>query len=118
MVWYLGGVEQKGRPVINGVSQHCPQCGSSGCHIVSHRVALGRLPDDDAASLVSEEFGRRLRASRRRRGLSQRTAAELVGLSQGFLSMVENGKRRLNRHRDIIALAELLEVDPRSFSEE
>lgn len=95
--------------MINGVPQHCPQCGGSSCHVVAHRV-------DD--SLVSAEFGRRLRASRRRRGLSQRTAAELVGLSQGFLSMVENGKRRLNRHRDIIALAELLDVDPRSFSEE
>ncbi|GAB3462624.1 helix-turn-helix domain-containing protein [Actinophytocola sediminis] len=85
---------------------------------MSHRLALPSDQDDDDVLPGSVEFGRRLRASRRRRGLSQRTAAELVGLSQGFLSMVENGKRRLNRHRDIIALAELLEVDPRSFSEE
>lgn len=51
-----------------------------------------------------------LRARRRGRGLTVRAAAELAGLSPGFLSMLENGTRRLNRHRDIVALAEVLRV--------
>ncbi|WP_433214237.1 helix-turn-helix domain-containing protein [Lentzea sp. CA-135723] len=51
-----------------------------------------------------------LRARRRGRGLTVRAAAELAGMSPGFLSMLENGTRRLNRHRDIVALAGVLRV--------
>ncbi|MDX8053730.1 helix-turn-helix transcriptional regulator [Lentzea sp. BCCO 10_0798] len=51
-----------------------------------------------------------LRARRRGRGLTVRAAAELAGMSPGFLSMLENGTRRLNRHRDIVALAAVLRV--------
>ncbi|MDX8036712.1 helix-turn-helix transcriptional regulator [Lentzea sp. BCCO 10_0856] len=51
-----------------------------------------------------------LRARRRGRGLTVRAAAGLAGMSPGFLSMLENGSRRLNRHRDIVALAAVLRV--------
>ncbi|MET9225651.1 helix-turn-helix transcriptional regulator [Lentzea sp. NPDC003310] len=55
-------------------------------------------------------FGPWLRARRRGRGLTVRAAADLAGISPGFLSMLENGTRRLNRHRDIVALAGVLRV--------
>ncbi|MFE9426505.1 helix-turn-helix domain-containing protein [Kitasatospora sp. NPDC006697] len=59
-----------------------------------------------------EQIGDRLRAARRRRGLSLRTLAGLSGLSVGFLSMVENGRRHLDRTGHITALAEALRIAP------
>ncbi|MFE0426540.1 helix-turn-helix domain-containing protein [Streptomyces sp. NPDC058953] len=59
-----------------------------------------------------EHIGQRLRSARRRRGLSLRALAELCGLSPGFLSMVENGHRHLDRTGHITALAEALRIAP------
>ncbi|MFI7122701.1 helix-turn-helix domain-containing protein [Amycolatopsis sp. NPDC049868] len=56
------------------------------------------------------DVGDRVRMCRRRRGLSLRTTAQLAGLSPAFLSMVENGKRSLERVSHISALAEVLKV--------
>ena len=57
-------------------------------------------------------IGQRLRAARRQRGMSLRTLAGLSGLSAGFLSMVENGQRRLDRTGHITALADALQIAP------
>jgi transcriptional regulator with XRE-family HTH domain len=57
-------------------------------------------------------IGKRVRLNRRLRGLSLRTTAELAGISPGFLSMVENGRRRLDRNTHILALATVLQVSP------
>ncbi|WP_243744857.1 helix-turn-helix domain-containing protein [Streptomyces hainanensis] len=62
-------------------------------------------------------IGEVLRTRRMKRGLSLRVTAELAGLSPAFLSMVENGRRRLNRHRDLMALADVLNIDPRQLTE-
>ena len=45
----------------------------------------------------SAEIGHRARMIRRRRGLSLDTAAGLAGISKGYLSMLENGRRRFDR---------------------
>lgn len=66
------------------------------------------MTDDVEASLI----GRRIRSYRHMRGLSLRVTADLAGLSPAFLSMAENGRRRLRRVADIIALAEVLHVTP------
>ncbi len=58
------------------------------------------------------EISTRLRAARRRRGMTLQVLAGLAGLSQAYLSMVENGKRRLDRYSLIIALADALEIPP------
>lgn len=60
----------------------------------------------------AEQIGKRVRAARRQRGLSLRTLAGLSGLSVGFLSMVENGQRHLDRSAHITALAEALQIAP------
>lgn len=59
-----------------------------------------------------EQTGRRLRSARLRRGMSLRTLAGLSGLSAGFLSMIENGQRHLDRASHINALADALQVAP------
>ncbi|MFC4584911.1 helix-turn-helix domain-containing protein [Sphaerisporangium corydalis] len=55
-------------------------------------------------------IGERLRGARRYRGMSLQVLADRSGLSKGFLSMVENGKRSLERRSHISALADALEV--------
>ena len=55
-------------------------------------------------------IGARLRTLRRWRGKSQVQLAQLAGLSPSFLSMVENGKRPLDRRSHIAALASALKV--------
>ncbi|MFF3554373.1 helix-turn-helix domain-containing protein [Streptomyces tsukubensis] len=59
-----------------------------------------------------DNIGQRLRAVRRQRGMSLRTLAGLAGLSPGFLSMVENGHRHLDRTGHIVSLAEALQIAP------
>ena len=54
--------------------------------------------------------GDRVRSSRLYRGMSLQVLADRSGLSKGFLSMVENGQRRLERRGHIAAVAEALQV--------
>ncbi|GAA4081722.1 helix-turn-helix transcriptional regulator [Actinomadura miaoliensis] len=55
-------------------------------------------------------MGARLRTLRRLRGMSLETLAGLSGLSKGYLSKVENGRRALDRRSHISALAHALQV--------
>lgn len=55
-------------------------------------------------------IGARLRTLRRWRGMTQAELAGLSGLSPSFLSMVEHGKRMLDRRSHIAALAGALRV--------
>ncbi|MGY3679125.1 helix-turn-helix domain-containing protein [Streptomyces sp. TE33382] len=64
--------------------------------------------DEEQASRIAE----RLRAARRRRGMSLRNLAGLAGVSVGYLSMVENGHRLLDRSSHITAFAEALQIAP------
>jgi transcriptional regulator with XRE-family HTH domain len=57
-------------------------------------------------------IGARLRALRHRRGMSLAVLAGLSGKSAAYLSMVENGKRPLDRYSLIVSLAEALGVPP------
>ncbi len=58
--------------------------------------------------LPPAEIGRRVRAIRRRRGLSLEAAAGLAGMSKPYLSMLENGQRRFERRGLIEDLARAL----------
>ncbi|WP_329433269.1 helix-turn-helix domain-containing protein [Streptomyces sp. NBC_01280] len=60
----------------------------------------------------AQRIGVRVRAARRQRGMSLRSLAQLAGVSIGFLSMVENGQRLLDRASQITALAEVLRMAP------
>ena len=60
----------------------------------------------------ARRIGQRVRAARRQRGLSLNALAQLAGLSLGFLSMVENGQRLLDRASHITALAEAMRISP------
>ncbi|MEV5721745.1 helix-turn-helix domain-containing protein [Amycolatopsis mediterranei] len=54
------------------------------------------------------EIGQRIRAIRRRRGLSLNTAAGLVGISKAYLSMLETGSRRVDSRGLLDRLADAL----------
>ncbi|MEV6675124.1 helix-turn-helix transcriptional regulator [Streptomyces sp. NPDC051162] len=64
--------------------------------------------DEEQASRIGE----RLRSARRQRGMSLRNLAGLAGVSVGYLSMVENGRRLLDRSSHITAFAEALQIAP------
>ncbi|UQA93723.1 helix-turn-helix domain-containing protein [Streptomyces halobius] len=60
----------------------------------------------------ARRIGERLRSARRQRGMSLRSLAGLAGVSVGYLSMVENGHRLLDRSSHISAFAEALQIAP------
>ncbi|MFI0818582.1 helix-turn-helix domain-containing protein [Streptomyces sp. NPDC021098] len=60
----------------------------------------------------ARRIGGCLRSARLQRGLSLRTLAGLAGVSVGYLSMVENGRRLLDRSSLINAFAEALQISP------
>ncbi|MFK0179618.1 helix-turn-helix domain-containing protein [Streptomyces xanthochromogenes] len=60
----------------------------------------------------ARRIGERLRSARRQRGMSLRSLAGLAGVSVGYLSMVENGQRLLDRSSLITCFAEALQIAP------
>jgi transcriptional regulator with XRE-family HTH domain len=58
-----------------------------------------------------------LRRARRRRGFTLAVLADLSGLSVAFLSMVENGQRKLSRRDHINAIAVALGVTPAEIAQ-
>ncbi|MEU4164849.1 helix-turn-helix transcriptional regulator [Actinoplanes sp. NPDC026670] len=59
---------------------------------------------------MAEHIGGRVRIWRRRRRLSQSTVAGLAGISQGYLSQIENGLRAVESRSTLVALARALDV--------
>jgi len=60
---------------------------------------------------VTETVGSRIRAWRRRRnGMSQQLLADLAGVSQGYISQIEAGKRPLERRSTQVAIANALNI--------
>ena len=55
-------------------------------------------------------LGRKIAQHRKRRGLSQRDFAHLVGRSEAWVSQVERGVRRIDRMSVLETLAEVLEI--------
>jgi transcriptional regulator with XRE-family HTH domain len=61
---------------------------------------------------MRDDAGVRLRAARLRRGMSQTALAGLACVSPAYISMIETGQRPLTRVRDLVALADSLQVSP------
>lgn len=80
---------------------YCGGCATSGVPAAGVQASAGVT-----------EIGARLRAARHRRGMTLEVLGGLAGLSGAYLSMVENGKRRLDRYSMIITLADALRVLP------
>jgi transcriptional regulator with XRE-family HTH domain len=59
---------------------------------------------------VQVTLAQRLRAARRRRGLSREALASAAGMSYGAVVQVESGRRTDNKISTVIALADALEV--------
>jgi transcriptional regulator with XRE-family HTH domain/tetratricopeptide (TPR) repeat protein len=77
----------------------------SGC-------ARGATAWPGPANTAADEIGSRIRAIRLRRGLTQQVVAGLCGISAGYLSMLETGKRRVERYSLVTDLAVALQVAP------
>ncbi len=69
-----------------------------------------RLPAERIAPEPGADIGTRLRAARLRRGMTLETLGRLCGVSAAYISMVENGKRRLDRYSMVISLANALRI--------
>jgi transcriptional regulator with XRE-family HTH domain len=61
---------------------------------------------------MRDDPGVRLRAARLRRGMSQTALAGLARVSPAYISMIETGQRPLTRVRDVVALADSLQISP------
>lgn len=61
-----------------------------------------------STSARAAEIGGRVRAIRRRRGLGLDTAAGLAGISKSYLSLLENGRRRVDSRALLDRLADAL----------
>lgn len=60
---------------------------------------------------MEETVGSRIRAWRRRRnGMSQQVLADLAGVTQGYISAIEAGKRPLDRRSTQVAIANALNI--------
>jgi transcriptional regulator with XRE-family HTH domain len=60
---------------------------------------------------MEDRIGNRMRAWRRRRGgMTQQALADLAGLSQGYVSQVESGKKPLDRKSTQVAIASALNI--------
>ncbi|MBI3126070.1 MAG: helix-turn-helix transcriptional regulator [Candidatus Tectomicrobia bacterium] len=68
----------------------------------------------DRGQRVLEAFGKRVRALRRERGLSQEGLAHEAGLDRTYVGGVERGERNISL-RNIQKLAEALGVPPREL---
>jgi transcriptional regulator with XRE-family HTH domain len=63
----------------------------------------------------SPKFGAKVRALRRREGLSQVQLADKIGISPSYLNLIENNRRPLPANL-LIKLAQLFSVDVHSFA--
>ncbi|WP_084628213.1 helix-turn-helix domain-containing protein [Amycolatopsis nigrescens] len=68
--------------------------------------------------MATTGIGRTLRQIRKARGKSLAVVAGLAGISPGYLSMLESGKRALDRRSLIVRLANALEVAPTELTGE
>lgn len=84
-------------------------CGS--CERSDERADFGGTGTEAAG-----EVGKRLKALRQRRGMSLKVVAGLAGVSAAYLSMLETGKRPLDRYSLIRDLAEALRVSPNELA--
>jgi transcriptional regulator with XRE-family HTH domain len=97
-------------------SRNCARCKrplsryNSGHYCSSCLISDDRTEDDLLEPEEAARLGDRLRAARLRRGLSLSVVAQLAGVSAPYLSMVENGKRSLDRYSLIRSLAEVLRI--------
>ncbi len=98
------------------VSRTCARCSrplsryNNGDYCGSCESSDDRAENDRISSDAASEIGQRLKAVRQRRGMSLRVVAGLAGVSAAYLSMVETGKRSLDRYSLIRDLAEALRV--------
>jgi transcriptional regulator with XRE-family HTH domain len=68
--------------------------------------------DDATMDHDTRAVGARLREIREARGKTLTVIAGLAGISESYLSLLETGKRALNRRSRIVALANALEISP------
>ncbi len=61
-------------------------------------------------------LGTRIRENRRSKGVSQAALAKQAGISASYLNLIEHNRRGIGG-KTLLALARVLEVDPRAFAE-
>ncbi|MFE5517325.1 helix-turn-helix domain-containing protein [Streptomyces virginiae] len=80
----------------------CASC--SRAHITPHIPDRAWRDEDVYRALSTWDFARLLRLVRRRSGLSQKAVRELTGLTQSYISELENDRKQVEGRETIIAL--------------
>ena len=91
----------------------CQSCGRPLSRYNNADFCAGCTAGSRSESVVrAGDIGARLRTLRRQRGMSLSVLGGLCGVSAAYLSMIENGKRHLDRWSTILALADALRIHP------
>jgi transcriptional regulator with XRE-family HTH domain len=64
----------------------------------------------EVAALAEDYTGARVRYWRLKRGMSQKTLAELIGMTQGYISQIESGLKEVDKRSTLVRLAQALRV--------
>jgi|HubBroStandDraft_1064217.scaffolds.fasta_scaffold16288_3 hypothetical protein len=96
-------------------ARYCGGCGRSLSRYNDPPFCGGCSGSDDRpgqSDARTDDIGARLRYLRNRRGMTLTALAGLDGVSPAYLSMVEHGKRKVDRWSTIVALANALKILP------
>ncbi|WP_425394078.1 helix-turn-helix domain-containing protein, partial [Actinokineospora inagensis] len=92
-------------------------CLWSGLSVFTGRSADRRTERASRGMTVEDPgIGRRVREIRVRRGMTMSVTAGLAGISQSYLSMIEHGRRAVEKRSLVEGLAEALRVSPAELS--
>jgi transcriptional regulator with XRE-family HTH domain len=75
------------------------------------QASFGDVGESNHTPLSNLTVGERLELRRRRRGLSRKVVANLVGRSEEWLRLVESGRRKLDSVEALVRLVEILRID-------
>jgi DNA-binding XRE family transcriptional regulator len=82
--------------------------------LVSGTAGIPDLTPGEAATAGDGRMGARIRIHRKRLGLSQEIVAHRMGKSRRWLQKVEAGELLVAKLHDVIGLADVLHLQPRS----
>lgn len=88
----------------------CGLCGVAPVVVRSTTFPVRFLESMEVVAVADDFTGARVRYWRLKRGMSQRVLADLVGMTQSYISQIESGLKEVDKRSTLVRLAESLQV--------